>query len=98
MFHSEKLPSAIERYEKEIVRVVGVLDSVLAKQPFLLGDKLTVADIAFVPWNNFALAGLVPAEIDLKAKYPAFAAWHGKLLELDYVKSGIAEKEALSKH
>ena len=46
--HPEKIPSAIERYQKEIVRVFGVLDSVLAKQPWLVGDKCSVADLSFV--------------------------------------------------
>ena len=31
-WHPEKLPSAIERYKKEMKRVMGVLDGVLAEQ------------------------------------------------------------------
>ncbi|KAF8586958.1 thioredoxin-like protein [Ramaria rubella] len=50
--HPEKVPSAIERYQKEVDRVLSVLDSVLAKQPYLVGDHATVADISFIPWNN----------------------------------------------
>ena len=47
-YHPEKLPSAIERYRKEIVRVTGVLDSVLAERTWLVGDKLSAADLAFI--------------------------------------------------
>jgi glutathione S-transferase len=49
-YHSEKIPSAIERYQKEMLRVIGVLESVLSKQPWLVGDKMTVADLSFIPY------------------------------------------------
>ena len=37
--------------------MLGVLDGVLAKAPggWLVGGKLTVADISFIPWNNSAI-------------------------------------------
>ena len=47
-WHPEKLPSAIERYKKEILRVFGVLESVLSKQEWLAGDKATIADLSFI--------------------------------------------------
>ena len=72
-YHSEKIPSAIERYSDEIRRVFGVLDSVLAKQKYLVGDKLTVADLAFIPWNEVVLARLIPDANAEKINYPAFA-------------------------
>lgn len=46
LFHPEKIPSAIERYEKEILRVLQVLESVLATKEWLNGGKATIADIA----------------------------------------------------
>ncbi|KAL8772513.1 MAG: hypothetical protein Q9203_004660 [Teloschistes exilis] len=42
--HHEKLPSAQERYGKEILRVVGVLDGVLKDRDWLVGDKCAFAD------------------------------------------------------
>lgn len=48
VYHPEKVPSAIERYSKEIVRVLGVLEGVLSKQEWLVGGKCTIADIAFI--------------------------------------------------
>ena len=48
--HPEKIPSAIERYQKEILRVFRVLDSVLAKQEWLVGGKPTIADLSFVAY------------------------------------------------
>ncbi len=49
-FHPEKFPSAVERYQKEILRVVGVLNDVLSKQGWLVGDKCTVADLCLIPY------------------------------------------------
>ena len=48
MYHPEKVPSALDRYRKEILRVLGVLESVLSKQEWLVGGKPTVADISLV--------------------------------------------------
>lgn len=48
--HSEKLPSALERYQKEVLRVFGVLENVLSKQEWLVGGKLTVADLSFITY------------------------------------------------
>jgi GST-like protein len=45
----EKIPYAIERYEKETLRLFGVLDGELAKQEFIAGDY-SIADIATYPW------------------------------------------------
>lgn len=71
-YHSEKIPSAIERFGNEMRRVFGVLDSVLSKQKYLVGDKVTIADLSFIPWNVGALTRLIP-EIDVEKNYPALA-------------------------
>ncbi|CCL99911.1 uncharacterized protein FIBRA_01936 [Fibroporia radiculosa] len=59
MFHPEKLPSAIERYQKETLRVFGVLEGVLSQQAWLVGGKCTIADFAFIPWNIYALENYI---------------------------------------
>ena len=48
-FHPEKIASAQERYKNEILRVLGVLDGVLAGQPWLNGGRCTIADLSFIP-------------------------------------------------
>lgn len=45
----EKIPLAIERYQKETRRLYEVLDGQLARQPFLAGDY-SIADMATFPW------------------------------------------------
>ena len=61
-FHSEKVFSAIERYNKKVNRMLGVLDGYLTQQkqehggsscgfgPWLVSDKFSYADIEFIPW------------------------------------------------
>ena len=76
-FHSEQLPSAIERYQKETLRVLSVLDAVLSKPEsggWLVGGKPTVADLAFVTWNDAAVNFSVKGYADVEKEYPAFFA------------------------
>ncbi len=48
-YFPEKLPGAISRYQNETRRLYGVLDSQLAKGPYLAGDY-SLADIANYSW------------------------------------------------
>ena len=49
LFHPEPAPGARERYQKEILRVWGVLESVLKDHEWLVGGKCTIADLSFIP-------------------------------------------------
>lgn len=48
-YAKEKLPYAIERYEKETNRLYGVLNKRLADRPYLAGEY-SIADMACYPW------------------------------------------------
>lgn len=95
MFAPEKIPYGIERYAKEVQRVIGVLEIILSKQEYLVGNKLTIADLSYITWNNFGLNALLPEGVDAKKEFPAVSAWHDKLLALPYVAEALAEKAAL---
>ncbi|KAI0360535.1 glutathione S-transferase C-terminal-like protein [Trametes cingulata] len=97
-YHPERIPSAIERYQKEIVRVFGVLDSVLSKQEWLVGGKMTIADLSFIPWN---VGAVVRADldkfdggVDVEKQFPAFYKWHQKLCARPFVAEFLKEREA----
>ena len=52
-FYAEEKPqSVLDRYGAEIWRVTGVIDAQLkkTKSEWLVGDKCSYADLAFVPW------------------------------------------------
>ena len=73
-YHPEQVPSAIERYRKETLRVISVLESVLSKQEWLVGGKPTIADFSFITWNNVALSFTLKDYADVQKEYPAFFA------------------------
>jgi len=88
--HPEKIPSAVERYQKEAIRVTSVLDGVLANQKYLVGNKITIADISFYAWdypllNPPCLLGDSPFEAKLQ-KYKNFLRWHEEVEQLEGVK------------
>ena len=74
-FHPDKVQSVIKRYQDETLRVFGVLDGVLAKQEYLVGDKCTIADIAFVNWNYRALDFSVKDVCNAEKELPHFYAY-----------------------
>ncbi|KAI9714573.1 MAG: hypothetical protein M1812_006378 [Candelaria pacifica] len=97
-YHSEKLPSAIERYHKEINRVSGVLEERLAQQkrvegagtegPWLVGDKFSYADIAFIPWQWGAGRMFEKNEYDVD-NFPNVKEWLNRMTSREAVKKGL---------
>jgi glutathione S-transferase len=94
-FHPEPVPSAIERYIKEIHRVTGVLESQLANQmqehaggdgPWLVGNKISYVDIAFLPWQRLAELFLKREEFNMD-DFPLVKGWLDKIGSRESVKS-----------
>lgn len=69
-YHPEKIESAKERYYNEIRRVSGVLDRVLKDKEYLVGNKWSYADLAFIPW--FGVVDFLGISL---AEYPHLQAW-----------------------
>ncbi|KAI1808231.1 glutathione S-transferase [Daldinia bambusicola] len=90
--HPEKVQSAIDRYVKEIERVRSVLEKHLSTSAsgWLVGDKVTVADLAWVIWEHMAIVLLKVLGINLEGKYPHYEAWYKKLAERPVVQKAIA--------
>ncbi|TFK94563.1 glutathione S-transferase [Polyporus arcularius HHB13444] len=82
LFASEKIPSAIVRYQKEIIRILGVLESVLSKQRWLVGEKFSAADVSFITWNHAAFRALVKdfEGFNLEKDFPSVNRWHNEML------------------
>ncbi len=49
-YFPEKIPAAIERYQKEGRRLFEVMDGQLANNRYLAGDEYTIADMSTWPW------------------------------------------------
>ncbi|WP_017298804.1 glutathione S-transferase C-terminal domain-containing protein [Nodosilinea nodulosa] len=70
-FAPEKLPYAINRYEKEVQRLLGVMEDQLAKTPYLAGDY-SIADIATYPWVSAATTPYMGLTFD---EFPNVQRW-----------------------
>lgn len=80
----EKIPYAIERYEKETLRLYGVLDKQLADNEFLCGDY-SIADIATYPWVAiYEMQGLTLSD------RPNLKRWVETLQQRPAVQRGMA--------
>jgi GSH-dependent disulfide-bond oxidoreductase len=66
----EPMPHAIERFQSEVGRIFGVLETRLTEAAFL-SDDYSIADIATYPW---VAMGSGFADIDLEP-YPALRRW-----------------------
>jgi GST-like protein len=85
VFAREKLPYAIERYERETARILRVLDGELALRPYLVGASYGIADIMIWPWIN-ALPKLGVTLADT----PHLERWHETIAARPAVQRGLA--------
>jgi GST-like protein len=74
VYAPEKIDYAIDRYTREVQRLLGVLDRRLAGRAFIAGDEYTIADMAAYPWIN----PYTRAPLDLEP-YPELRRWHAAI-------------------
>ncbi|MBB1473432.1 glutathione S-transferase N-terminal domain-containing protein [Luteimonas sp. MC1782] len=74
VYAPEKIPYAIDRYTREVERLLSVLDKRLAGRAFLAGDAYTIADMAAYPW----IAPYTSAPIDL-APFAELRRWQAAI-------------------
>ena len=90
-FAPEPIPLAIERFGNEALRIVGLLDAILARRPFVAGDALTIADIAHFGWlwrRQFA-------EVSLESA-PNVQRWYDELEARPAFQRAVARVTALA--
>ena len=80
----EKIPYAIERYNKEVNRLYGVMNKRLADHPYLAGEY-SIADMASYPW-------VVPHEVQGQKidDFPHLKRWLESIAERPAVKKAYA--------
>ncbi|RHZ65950.1 glutathione S-transferase family protein [Aspergillus thermomutatus] len=93
IYHPEKVESAKERYYNEIRRVSGVLDKYLQNREYLVGDKFSYVDAAFVPWFQI-IPGITGDAIDLEKDFPNLNAWLKRLHAQPAIAKALKDKEA----
>ncbi len=79
----EKIPYAIERYQKETLRLYGVLDKQLADKEYICGEY-SIADIATYPWVTiYEFQGMT---LD---NHPNLKRWHDTVSNRPAVQRGM---------
>jgi glutathione S-transferase len=70
-------PVDVDKARANSARILGLLESQLAKNDWLVGDRATIADIACMPYVALAHEGGVSLE-----PYPAIRAWVDRIKAL----------------
>lgn len=94
-YHPEKIQSAIDRYVNEIRRVSGVINRFLEGRRWLVGDKYSYADVAFLPW--FDGVPLLSDKIDLEKDFPNVHDWLSRMKARPTVAKVLENREHAGK-
>jgi glutathione S-transferase len=78
VFKRAQEPGVIEAAGKGLDATCAVLDKQLSKTPFLAGAELSIADVCYMPYVDYAIG--TPAK-EIFAKYPHLMTWWNKLGE-----------------
>jgi glutathione S-transferase len=70
--------AVLESAGKGLETALGVMEARLAKSPFLAGAELTLADVCFMPYIEYAMGTPVKETF---AKFPHVSAWWNKVSE-----------------
>ncbi|EME82930.1 uncharacterized protein MYCFIDRAFT_36038, partial [Pseudocercospora fijiensis CIRAD86] len=90
--HNDKVPSVIQRFSDDVVRISSILEHYLKRNGtgYLVGEKCTFADLVFVPWNN--KIGKSQA-LEIFQKYPCYHSWHQRLAKRPAVQRILQNKD-----
>ncbi|KAJ5112716.1 glutathione S-transferase Ure2-like protein [Penicillium argentinense] len=93
-YHPERVQSALDRYIKETRRVSQVLERILAHREWLVGDKISYADLAFVSWQNAAKNMLSDVGYD-ENEFPNVASWLERMNSRPVVRELIVKQDKM---
>ncbi|MEM9276633.1 MAG: glutathione S-transferase N-terminal domain-containing protein [Cyanobacteria bacterium P01_F01_bin.143] len=85
-FAPEKIPYAIARYEKEMLRLSGVLDRQLADKSYIAGEY-SIADMAIYPWVLAATSSYLGLSLE---EFPHVQRWLETIGSRSAVQTGMA--------
>lgn len=83
------LSYGVERYEKESKRLLTVLDKQLEGKEFIIGDELTIADFAIMPWVDCLEVFYKAADRLELDTFKNVQRWRAALLARPAVKVGM---------
>jgi glutathione S-transferase len=86
IFQRPQTPETIATATEQLNAALTVMDQTLANQPYLVGKSLSLADVCFMPYFEYAMK--TPAK-DIVGKYPNVSKWW------DHVSSKPTWKKAI---
>lgn len=93
--HILKNEGSTKHFQALVKRTITTVDRALKGKEYLVGDKITLADLAYIPWDlalDTILLGdeeSATAE-DRKKLWPNWFAWHNRVLQRPAVQKMLA--------
>ena len=79
---------------KEVKRVSGVLDDHLKDREYLVGDKCTYADLAFISWQ-MGIKAVTAERYDEEKEFPHLSAWLKRITSRHATSRVVEERKAV---
>ncbi|KAL6788064.1 hypothetical protein J3E68DRAFT_129198 [Trichoderma sp. SZMC 28012] len=91
----------VAHFQHLVKRTLRTVDDELRGKEFLVGDKCTLADLAFIPWDlmlDVVLQGDAEAASanDRKQLFPNWYNWHVKMIQREAVQKMMKLKEEVN--
>ncbi|KIV77058.1 hypothetical protein PV11_08894 [Exophiala sideris] len=90
-WHDEVLPSAYKRYVDETKRILNVLEIWLKERKWLVGEKMSIADVSYFSWYEEAYL----VDVDLAKEFPAVNSWFETMKALPVIVAGSVGREMI---
>lgn len=88
-FAKEKIPYAIERFQSESLRLIGVFDKELATKKFIAGDEYTIADMMSFPWLRVAYTFGFADNLEVLAPFKNVKRYVDEIAQRPAVQKGL---------
>lgn len=91
----------VAHFQHLVKRTLRTVDDELKGKEYLVGNKCTLADLAFIPWDvmlDFVLQGDAEAGTanGRQRLFPNWYRWHTKIVQRPAVQKMISLKEAVN--
>lgn len=97
--HFLKNPASAKHFQDLVKRTITTLNRALEGKEYLVGEKPTIADLSFVPWDLALDAIMIgdeeAATVEARQKlWPNWAAWHSRLCQ----RAAVQKMITIQKH
>lgn len=90
-WHQEILPTAYKRYVDESKRILGVLEGRLEGRSWLVGEKMSIADVSFLAWYEEAFM----VDIETETEFPKVHKWLETMRAIPEIQEGSVGREMI---